>query len=170
MSYRVLVAAVGVLLVPAFTHSAEEDRKRVQGIWTIVAYDMDGKELPADLAKKVTVTIQPDTLTITPRVVVERTLSFDNKKPDLTFRLAEGKSDEAKYRLVENKKQRVMELTRNAGKDGATTVKAVYSLDNDVLTICIPLADGKLPKKFPDSPKAGFVRMVLKRSEVRQQD
>lgn len=168
MTHRVLLAAVALLLAPAVTRSGEEDQKALQGTWTVVGYDMDGKQLPSDLSKKMTVTIQGDTFTITPRVIVERSVGGD--KPDLKFRLAEGKSDEAKYRLMDKKKQRVIELTRNAGKDGATTVKGVYSLDNDVLTICIPLGDGKLPKKIPDSPKAGFVRMVLKKSAARQQE
>ena len=58
MRYRVLMAAVALLLVPALSQSSEEDGKLVQGIWTVAGYDMDGKELPADLAKKVTVTIR----------------------------------------------------------------------------------------------------------------
>jgi uncharacterized protein (TIGR03067 family) len=169
MSYRVLLAAVILVLVPAVMRSDEEDRKALKGTWTVVGYDMDGKELPPDLAKKMTVTIQGDRFTIAPRVIVERTSSI-GEKPDVKFRLAEGKSDEAKYRLMDKKKQPVIELTRNAGKDGATTVKGVYLLDSDLLTICIPLRDGKLPRKIPDSPKAGFVRMVLKRSAARQQD
>jgi uncharacterized protein (TIGR03067 family) len=167
MGYRVFLAVAALALVRTGAWGGENDNdsKRIQGSWGVVAYDQDGKELPADILKKMSVTIQSDTITIKPKVVAQRLLApKDNKtQVEVKFTVEEGKADEAKYRLDTAKKRKVIELTQDAGRGEVQKIQGLYALEEDRLTICLPLPERKLPKKIPDSPAAGLVRLVLKR-------
>jgi uncharacterized protein (TIGR03067 family) len=173
MGYRVFLAVVALTLIHTGTWGGEndkdltQDRKRIQGSWSVDSYDQDGKELPADILKKMSVTIKADTITIKPKVVAQRTLTpKDNKtQVDVKFTMEEGKTDEAKYRLDTVKQRKVIELTQDVGRGEVQKIQGLYELEEDMLTICLPLADRKLPKKLPGSPTAGLVRMVLKRAD-----
>jgi len=151
---------MGGLLVAAILTAAQEpsqDHKAIQGTWLAVEYDQDGKQPPAEILKKMKVVIQADKITIRPRLVVEVTpLTKDKVK----FSLDEGKSDESQFKLDPSKKTKVLDLTW----PGETrTTKGMYLLDENTLRICFALGNQNRPKKFPDEPKSGLVRMVLKR-------
>jgi uncharacterized protein (TIGR03067 family) len=147
------------------------DRKQIQGSWSVLAYDLDGKSLPADILKTMTVTIQADKLVISPRVAALRTptLTDGKRQVEVKFSAEEGKKDEATYRLDVSKKGRVIELTQDAGGQ-PRKLQGAYALDGDALTIWLPLADRKLPKKLPTSPTPGVVRLVLRRMETTAPD
>jgi uncharacterized protein (TIGR03067 family) len=139
------------------------DHKAMQGSWRVIEYDQNGKRLPAEILKKMKVVIQADRITIQPRLVVEVTpLTKDRVK----FSLDEGKSDESQFKLNPGKKTKVMDLT---WLRGAKTTKGMYLLDGDTLRICFAMADGNRPKKFPDEPKSGLVRLVLQREVAGKQ-
>jgi uncharacterized protein (TIGR03067 family) len=170
MNPRVPLTLALLLLVPAVTwgqdgDELDRDRKLIQGTWAVVAYDQDGKELPAEIIKKMSVRIQADTLTIRPRVVAQRTpiLKDGRRQTEVKFTAEEGQADEAPYRLGTSKKRKGIELTLGRGGQ-ARKVMGAYELAEDNLTICLPLPDGKLPKQIPAAPKAGVVRLVLKRA------
>jgi uncharacterized protein (TIGR03067 family) len=99
-------------------------------------------------------------------VVAQRsvTLKDGKRETEVKFAVQEGKGDEARYRLDMARSKKVIEMTQDAGRGEVRKITALYALDGDSLTICIPLADRKLPKKMPDGPTAGMVRMVLKRA------
>jgi uncharacterized protein (TIGR03067 family) len=166
---RALFPVVAALVLTASASGDDDDlardRKQFQGTWGVVAYDQDGKPLPADIIKTMRVTIQADRLTISPRVVALRTpVLVDGKRQvEVKFTAEEGKTDEAAYRLDATKKGKVIELTQDArGQD--RKMKGAYTLDGDALTICLPLPDHRLPKKMPSGPTPGLVRLVLKRA------
>jgi uncharacterized protein (TIGR03067 family) len=170
MKYRMAFAVALLALAAAGTRGDQDDdlardRKLIQGSWGVTAYDQDGTALPAELLKKLTVTIQADRLTIRPRVVAQRkpTLKGDRKQEEVQFTTAEGQADEAAYRLDTAKKRKVIELTQDPGNP-SRKIRGLYALSGDTLTLCIPLPDRKLPKAIPDAPSAGLVRMVLKRA------
>jgi uncharacterized protein (TIGR03067 family) len=173
MRYRACAAVAALVLVSAGTWAGEEDglaqdRKLIRGAWVVVAYDLDGKQLPAEIVKKMSVTIRKDRLTIAPKVVAKRssTLKGDKRQSEVAFALEAGQSDEATYSLVAAKKRKVIELTQDIGRGEARKIKGLYALEGDMLTLCVPLPDRNLPKKIPASPKTGLVRMLLKRAEV----
>jgi uncharacterized protein (TIGR03067 family) len=174
MGYRVFLAMAALTLIHTGARGGEnenedlaQDRKQMQGSWSVVAYDQDGKELPAEILKKMSVTVNADTITIKPRVVAQRTLTPKDGKAqaEVKFAVEEGKTDETKYRLDVAKKRKVIELTQDVGPGEPQKVRGLYALEGDRLTLCIPLAESKLPKKIPGSPAAGLVRMVLKRAD-----
>lgn len=141
------------------------DRKLIQGTWSVAAYDMDGRPLPPDIVKKMSVVIKADRLVIAPRVVARRsTTPAEGKQAEVKFLVEEDQADEAAYRLDRTKKGNVIELTQDAGRGAVRKMTGLYALDGDALTVCIPLPDHKLPKKMPEAPKAGVVRLVLKRA------
>jgi len=149
--------AMGGFLAAAAAQEPSQDHKAIQGTWLVVEYDQDGKQPPAEILKKMQVVIQADKITIRPRLVVEVTpLTKDKVK----FSLDEGKSDESQFKLDPSKKTKVLDLTW----PGETrTTKGMYLLDDNTLRICFALGNQNRPKRFPDEPKSGLVRMVLKR-------
>ena len=173
MRYQVFLTAALLALISADLQAGEgetddlvRDRKQIQGTWDVVGYDLDGRSVSAKIVKKMGVVIQADKLTISPKVVAQRsvTLKDGQRKTEVKFTIEEGKNDEARYRLDTVKNKKVIELTQDAGRGEVRKITALYALQGDSLTICIPLADRKLPKKIPDSPTAGVVRIILKRA------
>jgi len=168
---RILLAVAAFTFVPAAAWSGEkdnddlaQDRKLIQGTWSVVAYDQDGKPLPAEIIQKMSVIIQADKITIRPKVVAQRivTLKDDKRQVDVKFTIEERKVDEAPYRLDTVKKRKVIELTQ--GPTETRKTQGAFVLEENTLTIYLPLGDKKLPKKLPGSPTAGVVRLVLKRT------
>jgi uncharacterized protein (TIGR03067 family) len=173
---RLFLTLAALSLLPIAVRSADaddlaQDRKQIQGTWEVVAYDLDGVKLPADIRQKMSVTIQAEKLTISPKIVAQRfqMLKGDKWQADVKFKAEDEKADDAKYRLDFVKKQKVIELTQDIGSGQVRKITALYILDGDNLTICIPLADHKLPKKIPDAPAAGLVRLVLKKAAPKEQ-
>jgi uncharacterized protein (TIGR03067 family) len=151
---------VAGFLATAVLTSAEEpsqDHKAMQGTWLVVEYDQDGKQPSAEILKKMKVVVRGDKLTITPRLVVE-VVPFTKDK--VKFSLDEGKSDESQFKLDPTKKTKVLDLISSGD---AKTTKGMYLLDESTLRICFALGNRNRPKKFPDEPKAGLVRLVLQR-------
>src|SRR4051794_37073471 len=106
MRRLVLFAATALTLTAAVGRGQGDeefarDRKRMQGVWEVAAYDLDGNALPADLVKTMSVAIQADRITIRPRVVGQRVATVKDGKTQaaVTFTTEPGKADEAKYRL-----------------------------------------------------------------------
>jgi uncharacterized protein (TIGR03067 family) len=165
MTRRIFPVVVLLALAPLASGADGQDdlardRQRIQGTWTAQAYDLDGKALPAEIVQTMRVVIEPDRLVITPKVSAQRIAPLKEVK----FTAEAGRSDQARYRLEATKKRKVIELTQDVGPGEARKIKGLYALDGDSLTICLPLADGKLPNKVPTMPKNGLVRMVLRRA------
>ncbi|OAI48441.1 hypothetical protein AYO44_06920 [Planctomycetaceae bacterium SCGC AG-212-F19] len=152
----------GFLAAAVLTSAQEpsQDHKAIQGTWLVVGYDQDGKQPPAEILKKMKMVIQADKITIKPRLVVE-VVPFTKDK--VKFSLDDGKSDESQFKLDPSKKTKVLDLTWRGDRGETKTTKGMYLLDDNTLRICFALAHQNRPKKFPDEPKSGLVRMVLKR-------
>jgi uncharacterized protein (TIGR03067 family) len=163
MCFTATAAALAALTLPGHAGGPDDlarDRKAIQGVWGVAAYDQDGKPLPAEIIRQMSVTIQADRITIRPRVVAQRLPAVK----DVKFTVEEGKADEARYRLDVAKNRKVMELTQDVGSGQTRKITAAYVLADDSLTIILPLPDRKLPKKLPTGPANGMVRLVLKKS------
>jgi uncharacterized protein (TIGR03067 family) len=170
MTCRLVLTMTVFTLLPCGIRSDDtsdlaRDRKLILGTWSVTAYDQDGKSLPPDLIRKMSVVIQAEKLVISPRMVARRSpvLKDGRTEFELKFAVDEGKTDEANYRLDLTKKGKVIELTQDLGRGETIKITGLYSLEGDSLTICLPLANRKVPKKMPEAPKAGLVRMILKK-------
>src|SRR5258707_3079872 len=118
MRRLVLFAATALTLTAAVGRGQGDDelardRKALQGVWAVAAYDLDGNALPPEIVKTMSVTIQADRITIRPRVVGQRVATVKDGKTQaaVQFTAEQGKADEAKYRLAVAKKRHVIELT-----------------------------------------------------------
>jgi uncharacterized protein (TIGR03067 family) len=158
------VAIVSFLAASVLTSAQEssQDHKAMQGKWRVVEYDQDGKQLSPELLKKMRVVIQGDRITIVPRVVAE-VIPFTRDK--VKFSLDEGKSDESQFKLDPSKKTKVLDLISTGEPK---TTKGTYLLDENTLRICFALRNQTRPKQFPDEPKSGLVRFVLKREAAEE--
>lgn len=141
-----------------------QDDVKPRGHWVAVAYDQNGIRAPADIAKKMKITIFDDKIIIKPRIVVQYKPIFDSgkKNVDVVFSIEADKSDEVAYKLDQAKGR--IDLVWRGERGDTKTTRGLYLLEGDELKICFALADKNRPKSFPDNPKTGLVRMVLKRA------
>lgn len=137
-----------------------QDHKAMQGAWLVRAYDQDGKQPPPELLRKMKVIIRSDRLTIQPRLVVEVTPFVKDR---VNFSLDDNSSDEAQFKLDPSKKTKAIDLDW-PDRGGSRTAKGMYILDGATLRICLAMPSGNRPKKFPEEPKSGLVRLVLERA------
>jgi uncharacterized protein (TIGR03067 family) len=160
MAWAMVMSGWFAAAVLSGAQEPSQDQKAMQGSWLVIEYDQDGKQPPAEILKKMKVVIQADKITIQPRLVAEVTPFLKDK---VKFSLDEGKSDESQFKLDPSKKTKVLDLTWRGDRGDTKITKGMYLLDDNTLRICFALADQNRPKKFPEEPKSGLVRMVLKR-------
>ena len=120
--------------------SGEDDAKKLQGTWSVVAFEQNGKKLSNDEVKIMKVVIEGSTLTI-----------HDGKLMKA----------EAKFKLDPSKKPKQVDLTM--GKDD---LFGIYELNGDNFRMCT--RDDKRPTEFTPKPKgtpATTTLLVLKRQK-----
>jgi uncharacterized protein (TIGR03067 family) len=149
------------LLVIGFLASASDDLSQVQGNWNVAAYDQNGHPVPADILKTMSVSIKGERLVIRPKLSAQYKSVLKNGKneAEVTYSVVAGQAEETTFRL--NAEKGWIDLVR--GDSDKKQVKGLYQLDGDSLRIAFA-ADKKRPKKMPEEPKVGVVRLVLIRS------
>ncbi len=132
-----------------------EDRTAMQGEWEVVEYDQNGQKPDAAVLRKMAVVIKGDKLSIYPRLIAQYKPIFKDGKSDkeVFFSADFSKADEIKFRL--NPEKGWIDL----GDDKPS--KGLYALDDVSLKICFAANGKNRPKKLPEQPKAGVVRLVL---------
>ena len=158
---RLAITLALFIIALACSHAAQ-DALRPTGTWSVIDYDQNGVRPPADIVKQMKVVVQAERIIIKPRIVAQYKPVFDGtKKADVTFTVEADKSEEATYKLDQAKGR--IDLVWRGPRGETKTTLGIYELDADALKICFALPDKNRPKKFPDNPKTGVVRMVLKR-------
>ena len=108
-----------------------DDVKAAAGKWTIAKATVAGKDFTAAF-KSLELQLAPDggyTLTI------------------------DGKTDKGTTKVDATKTPREMDITGTEGPNKGKTMKAIYKLDGDAMTVCYELGDGPRPTAFES--KAG---------------
>jgi uncharacterized protein (TIGR03067 family) len=156
----VIVAMFGLAAI-----QGDPDQKAMQGRWTVTAYDQNGQAIPEAILRKMNVVIKGDKMTITPRVTAQYKPGFKEGKSQVQvdFSTEAGPADEATYRL--NVEKGWMDLVWQGPQGQSKTTKGIYVVDGNSLKICFAMADKSRPKKMPEQPKTGTVRLELKRAE-----
>ena len=132
-----LVLLIGLpLLAGCLRDDFKTDEARIQGPWTVMSMDIDGK---ADYSFG-TVTFTDDVL------------DFKNKARD-------GKTH---FRLNSTQDPKEIDLTNRAG----STSYGIYLLEGDTLKICIAPAGGERPAEFTSKPRSKRSLIVLKRDKM----
>ena len=135
---------------------------KLQGAWAVLHYDQNGVRTPDEITAKMRVTIDEGKLVIKPRVVAQYKPVI-GAKSEVVFTIEADKSDEITYKLEPDKGR--IDLVWRGPRGDTKTTKGLYHLEDDTLKICFALVDKNRPKKFPDNPKAGVVRLVLQRAD-----
>jgi uncharacterized protein (TIGR03067 family) len=136
-----LVVVLGGLAARAADSS--DDKKNMQGKWTLSQLDEDGKaqEVGKDSDKFFQI-------------------EFGDGKVTVEFK--SGK-EEGTYKIDPTQKVKTIDITANTGADKGKTLLGIYSLDGDTLKVCMAEADAKeRPTEFKGK-KDKITVYVLKR-------
>jgi uncharacterized protein (TIGR03067 family) len=138
---------VAGLLLGADAPSKDEaagDLEALQGNWAMVALSINGEELPEDQVKAGKLVVKGDLYTAT---LGERTISSTMK-------------------LDPARTPRAVDFTSTDGPQKGQTVKGIYKLDGDRLSICRALRpEDDRPDGFASGAESGLVLVVWARSK-----
>jgi uncharacterized protein (TIGR03067 family) len=128
---------------------AKTDQDKLQGSWDIVALQVDGVVMPQMFiwSEKPTTVFTGDKFRV--RIAGKGLLPA-------------GQSSDSTFRLDPSQKPKAIDVTEE-GHDGLQTLKGIYMLDGDSLTICVAFKGEDRPKEFKVKAKSSTMLMVLKR-------
>ena len=142
---RILALALllGVVVPGLVADPAADELEKLQGPWKVVSLEKDGKKQTEDAVKGLKVTIKED-----------------------KFLFKEGdKESEAALKVDPAQKPKTIDLMVKEG-DALKTIKGIYLLDGDDLTICAAGdPNGERPTKFATKAKTHVGLLVLKREK-----
>jgi uncharacterized protein (TIGR03067 family) len=136
---------VGTGLASAFGQSAEEAQKALQGTWTAVKAERDGKAADD---------------------IVGHRLSFTGNR--FQIRPRDGKLlYGGTFRVDPGKKPATFDFEHTEGALKGTTWKGIYALDGDTLTTCDngPNPDKGRPAAFEAKAGSGYILITFKRAK-----
>src|SRR5690242_2545166 len=120
-----------------------QEIEKLQGTWSIVALEVDGRKMPADAVTGSKILVKGDSFsTISMGATYEGTLEVDAAKSP-----------------------RTLNMKFSDGPEKGNTNFAIYELDGDTWTICINMPGKNRPKKFATSPGSGHALETLKRGK-----
>jgi uncharacterized protein (TIGR03067 family) len=121
----------------------KEELKKLEGNWSVAEHEHGGVKTPLkDLAN----------------------LSLEIAKGKMTTREAGDLKEATIIVGVDHKvKPAALDLKVASGTDMDKTVRAIYKLDGDTLTICVAEPGKDRPKKFEGKKDSGHTRLVFKK-------
>ena len=134
---------------PRSNATAEADTKMLQGNWQVTRWeDETGEQVPAEELKQFTFHFEGDKLTM--------------------YKFKDDAGTKCQFRLDATKEPRWIDLGMPALEPGATVLEGIYSLEGDVLNLCITSGqrDGVAPPRpaeFKTGPGKKYAVLALKR-------
>jgi uncharacterized protein (TIGR03067 family) len=121
-----------------------EELAKLEGTWRLVSAEVDGRKVPQEDIKDVSLVIRGDRATF-----------------------AEGKqTSEAEIRVKTTAKPKQIDTRYLSGPEKGFTALGIYELDGDTLRIChTSRKDQKRPEKFASTEEAKLVLAVWKREK-----
>jgi uncharacterized protein (TIGR03067 family) len=138
----VAVVFSALSLVAADGQNQPSDASAIQGVWTVVSAEQQGKPATAPVGDSVT--FSQDAMKI-----VEK---------------ASGQTHEARIKLDGSKQPKQIDATITKGGQ-SVTVQGVYAVDKESLRICLARPGKPRPNEFGTKADDGRIMMVLKRAE-----
>jgi uncharacterized protein (TIGR03067 family) len=142
-----LVLALALLLGAALPpkDDAQNDLDQLQGSWTMVLLFINGDEVAADQVK-------------TGALVVDG----GEYRPKLGANAAD-----TTIKVDSSKTPKAIDFTHTTGPQKGTTLKGIYKIERDELTICRGLTEGEdRPTEFSAPKGSGLLLVVWKRSKT----
>jgi len=125
-----LLLGVGCLaLMPLRTQSVEDEKRMIEGTWTLVAVELGGQKLPGESFKDAAAGATAGRLILT-----DGRYTYQN--------------DQGTYKINPADRPRTMDLTGTAGPNQGKTFSAIYELTADSLKICYDLGGKMRPSEF----------------------
>jgi uncharacterized protein (TIGR03067 family) len=137
--------ALGTGILTAFAHAAEDDQKKLQGTWTAMKAERDGK--PA-------------------KDVLGHRLSMTGKR--FQIRSKDGKLlYEGTFRVDPGAKPASFDFDHTEGALKGKAWKGIYALEGDTLTTCDngPDPDKGRPAAFEAKPGSGHILITFQRAK-----
>ncbi|AWM41337.1 hypothetical protein GobsT_00340 [Gemmata obscuriglobus] len=149
MTVRVPFAALTLALCLA-THVAADDKKNetdlksMVGNWTVEKAELGGKD----------------------STVVFKTLKFEIREGG-KYTVELGEKDEGAFTVNASKSPKEMDIMSDQGPNKGKTIKAIYKLDGDALTVCYNLDPNKpaRPEKFESPASSKTFLVTYKRAK-----
>lgn len=133
----------------------DKDRERLQGVWVLTAYTVDGMRAPDNVLKNAVLNFRDGKFVLKPMPVP----SIDVKTGETTW---EAKRDfEAQFELGNSGKFKTIDLIVGKGTK-ALPLKGIYTLDGDELRICFSFEE-KPPTEFQSKTGSKNRLFVVKR-------
>lgn len=125
------------------THTVAKEREKFQGTWTVERVEAEGKEVPIDLFKGMTLTYQGDkyAVKVGDRIVQTGTQKLDPSRSPKTF------DDEAVV----------------AGANHTTIIVGIYEISADTLKVCFDPEGKQRPTEFKTAAGSQTTLGVYKR-------
>ena len=147
-----IVLVMGWLMV-AFGHVAlanlakeeaiKKGRAKYQGIWRVIALEVDGKKVPEKDAKKITVTNHADGTWI---------IKVDGKE------VSQGTS-----KIDPTQKPKTIDFTPTIGADKGKTFLGIYEINGQTRKLCFASPGKDRPTEFSAQPGSGQILVVFQR-------
>lgn len=119
----------------------DADLKNLQGSWTIVTLEMDGREMPAGAPGGSKIVVRGNKFTtISMGATYNGTIALDPTKRPKTF-----------------------DLKFTAGPEKGNTSLGIYELDSDNWKICLTVTGNTRPQTFATAPGSGHALETLRR-------
>src|SRR5262245_49892516 len=136
-----IVLAVGLLMGAEPSDAAKEGLKKLQGEWIVEKAQRGGMDAPADKLLKL-------------RIKIDGTrISID-----------EGEARDEAAQLALDPSQKPAAVDIKPLREGKDTVRGIYKLDGDSLTMCWA-KEGERPTEFASKTGTSHVLFVLKRKK-----
>src|SRR5262249_35638681 len=137
-----LIVMVGLTLIPTQDNAAKKDLAAMEGSWTLVSMEVDGKEVPPDKLQGATLTIRGNKYALVTR----------------------GKQHDVEITLDAGKTPKVIDMKFLDGPNKDRVGKGIYQLDGNTLKICRGLdPQQERPGSFKTKGQVNYFVMVWQR-------
>jgi uncharacterized protein (TIGR03067 family) len=138
----VLTASGGIGARAGDKADVEKELKKFQGTWTVKLVEAEGKEVPIDLFKGMTVTFEGDKYTV--------------KVGDKVIQAATQKLDPSKS-------PKTLDGTLTEGSDKGAVILGIYEISADTLKVCFDPEGKKRPTEFKTAAGSQTTLAVYRR-------
>jgi uncharacterized protein (TIGR03067 family) len=142
-----MLLAAGLVIATGAARAKDDtakEIKKLQGTWKVVAVEVDGNELSDEDRKQAPT-----------RLIVKGT----------KYTLKGTQDSKGSFQVGANKKFKTITSKPTDGPYKGKTIKGIYKLDGDTMTVCYDITGKTCPDAFTTKEKEGYVIIKYKRKK-----